>query len=100
LHEKLETVTIRSSVLRYRLRTFPEQFKAELKEAMAAAHQLNAAQIKELKVWTVSGLSNIGIVYTYIVLIFRGFFGPVVNCYGVEVLNCTSGFFSKIHNTG
>jgi hypothetical protein len=43
-------------------------------EAMAAAHQLNAAQIKELKVWTVSGLSNIGIVYTYIVLIFRGFF--------------------------
>jgi uncharacterized protein (DUF4213/DUF364 family) len=31
LHEKLETVTIRSSVLRYRLRTFPEQFKAELK---------------------------------------------------------------------
>jgi hypothetical protein len=74
LHEKLETVTIRSSVLRYRLRTFPEQFKAELKEAMAAAHQLNAAQIKELKVWTVSGLSNIGIVYTYIVLIFRGFF--------------------------
>ncbi|XP_065833599.1 coiled-coil domain-containing protein 175-like isoform X2 [Oscarella lobularis] len=48
-HEQLETVTIESSALRHRLRSFPVDFNAELSEALGAAHQLNAAQIGKLK---------------------------------------------------
>lgn len=49
-HELLEAETIKSSVLRHKLASFPHKLKAELSAALRSAREINDTLIMELQV--------------------------------------------------
>ncbi|CAG5126856.1 unnamed protein product, partial [Candidula unifasciata] len=49
MHEKLETETIKCSILRHDLKMLPQQIKAETMMAVSAARQLNTDTLKNLQ---------------------------------------------------